>query len=61
MALTGFAFGLMLAPVGGLYGDVLKGILIVAQFWMLLTPVVYPARTEDLAGLLATWNPVVPP
>jgi lipopolysaccharide transport system permease protein len=27
---------------------------------MLLTPVVYPARTEGLAGLLATWNPVSP-
>lgn len=60
LLLTGFAFGLMLAPVGGLYGDVLRGIPIVAQFWMLLTPVVYPARTEGLAGLLATWNPVSP-
>jgi lipopolysaccharide transport system permease protein len=27
---------------------------------MLLTPVVYPARTTGLAGLLTTWNPVAP-
>ena len=31
-----------------------------AKFWMLLTPVVYPARTEGLAGWLATWNPISP-
>lgn len=56
----GFAVGLALLPVGTLYGDVGRGIGIVAQFWMLLTPVVYPARTEGLAGWLATWNPVAP-
>ena len=27
---------------------------------MLLTPVVYPARTDGLAGWLAVWNPVAP-
>lgn len=56
----GFAIGMALVPLGGLYGDVQRGIPIVAQFWMLLTPVVYPARTEGLSGLLATWNPISP-
>ena len=56
----GFCVGLALLPVGTLYGDVGRGISIVAQFWMLLTPVVYPARTTGLAGKLATWNPVAP-
>jgi ABC-type polysaccharide/polyol phosphate export permease len=37
-----------------------KSIPIFAQFLMLLTPVVYPARTDGLAGLLATWNPISP-
>jgi lipopolysaccharide transport system permease protein len=60
LLLAGFAFGLMLAPIGGLYGDIVRGIPIVAQFWMLMTPVVYPARTEGLAGWLATWNPASP-
>ena len=57
---AGFAIGLCLAPVAGLYGDVTRAIPMVAQFWMLLTPVVYPARTQGLAGVLATWNPVSP-
>jgi lipopolysaccharide transport system permease protein len=51
---------LALTPLAGLYGDIGRGIPIIAQFWMLLTPVVYPARTEGLAGWLATWNPISP-
>ena len=47
-------------PVSNLYGDVSRVIPIVSGFWMLLTPVVYPPRTEGLAGWLATWNPVSP-
>jgi lipopolysaccharide transport system permease protein len=57
---TGFAVGLAIAPLAGLYGDVTRAVPIIGQFWMLLTPVVYPARTEGLAGWLATWNPVSP-
>lgn len=60
LLLTGFAIGLALTPLAGLYGDIGRGIPIIAQFWMLLTPVVYPARTEGLAGWLATWNPISP-
>lgn len=56
----GLAIGLVITPLSALYGDVTRGIPIIAQFWMLLTPVVYPARTEGLAGWLATWNPVSP-
>lgn len=60
LLLCGSAIGLALAPIGTLYGDVSKSIPIFAQFLMLLTPVVYPARTDGLAGLLATWNPISP-
>ena len=60
LLVSGFAIGLCLAPIAGLYGDVTRAIPMVAQFWMLLTPVVYPARTQGLAGVLATWNPVSP-
>jgi lipopolysaccharide transport system permease protein len=56
----GFGIGMALVPIGGLYGDASRAIPIIAQFWMLLTPVVYPARTEGLAGWLAVWNPVSP-
>jgi lipopolysaccharide transport system permease protein len=57
---AGFCIGLALTPIAGFYGDVSRAIPMVAQFWMLLTPVVYPARTEGLAGILTTWNPVSP-
>jgi len=57
---AGFCIGLALTPISGFYGDVGRVIPMVTGFWMLLTPVVYPARTEGLAGILATWNPVSP-
>jgi len=60
LMLCGLAIGMALVPIGGLYGDVVRAIPIVAQFWMLLTPVVYPARETGLAGMLAVWNPVSP-
>ena len=60
LALCGFAVGILILPIGTLYGDVGKSVPIAAQFWMLLTPVVYPARTEGFAGWLATWNPISP-
>jgi lipopolysaccharide transport system permease protein len=60
LMISGFAVGLALAPLAGLYGDVTRAIPMLAQFWMLLTPVVYPARTTGLAGMLATWNPIAP-
>jgi lipopolysaccharide transport system permease protein len=60
LMVAGFAIGMVLVPVGGLYGDVSRAIPMVAQFWMLLTPVVYPARTEGWAGWLTQWNPIAP-
>lgn len=58
LMISGFALGMAMVPLGGLYGDVARSIPIVAQFWMLLTPVVYPARTTGWAGWLTKWNPV---
>ncbi|MFM8327929.1 MAG: ABC transporter permease, partial [Pirellulaceae bacterium] len=52
LMICGFALGMALVPVGGLYADVAKSIPILAQFWMLLTPVLYPARTTGWAGWL---------
>jgi lipopolysaccharide transport system permease protein len=57
---AGFAVGLILTPAASLYGDVGGVLPIAAGFWMLLTPVVYPPRSEGVAGWLATWNPVSP-
>lgn len=60
LLLTGFSIGLAFAPIGSLYGDIGRAIPILTGFWMLLTPVVYPPKTEGLAGILAVWNPVSP-
>jgi lipopolysaccharide transport system permease protein len=60
LLVCGAVIGFLLLPIGLLYRDVERGITIITPFWMLLTPVVYPARTEGLAGFLATWNPVSP-
>jgi lipopolysaccharide transport system permease protein len=57
---AGFMVGLLIAPLANLYGDMGRAIPVIMPFWMLLTPVVYPARTTGLAGWLATWNPVSP-
>lgn len=57
---AGFAIGLIITPVSALYGDAARAIPIVAGFWMLLTPVVYPPQMAGIAGWLATWNPVSP-
>lgn len=57
---AGFAIGLGLLPVASLYGDISRMIPIVSSFWMLLTPVVYPPKSEGLAGCLTVWNPVSP-
>ncbi len=57
---AGYCLGLLLVPISSLYGDVGRVLPIVTSFWMLLTPVVYPPKSEGLAGWLATWNPVSP-
>jgi len=57
---AGFAIGLFITPISSLYGDAARAIPIVAGFWMLLTPVVYPPQTGGIAGWLATWNPISP-
>jgi lipopolysaccharide transport system permease protein len=57
---AGMAVGMAILPVGTLYGDVTRGIPIITQFWMLLTPVVYPPKVHGLAGFLSTWNPLSP-
>jgi lipopolysaccharide transport system permease protein len=56
----GFAVGLAVLPIGLLYGDISRGLPMLLQFAMFLTPVVYPIRTSGLAGWLTTLNPVAP-
>ena len=61
LLLLGSALGLLITPIGMLYTDVGRGIGILAQFGMLLTPVVYPPRETGIVGWLTQWNPISPP
>jgi len=60
LALLGACIGLLLLPLGMLYTDIQKVLSSVLPFWMLLTPVIYPAPREGLATLLNKINPVAP-
>jgi len=56
----GLMFGVLLVPVGLLYGDVEKGIHLVTMFWFFMTPVIYPPPTSWPGTLLNQVNPVSP-
>ena len=58
VALTGFMIGLILTPIGVLYGDVQQGIPIASAFLMLLTPVLYPVPASGPAARVAALNPL---
>jgi lipopolysaccharide transport system permease protein len=60
LVLAGTAFGLLLTPVGILYSDIGKGLPLVLQFLMYLTPVVFPLPTEGWAATLFNLNPLTP-
>jgi lipopolysaccharide transport system permease protein len=60
LIMLGVCFGVLVTPLGLLYGDVGRAIGMITTFWMFLTPVVYPPAKEGLAARLATLNPVSP-
>jgi lipopolysaccharide transport system permease protein len=60
VALTGFTIGLLLTPLGLLYGDVQHSLPIASTFLMLLTPVLYPVPASGPAVVIATLNPLTP-
>ncbi len=56
----GTFIGLLLAPLGGLYRDIQKGITLTTGLWLFITPVIYPPPTEGMFGLIVKLNPVTP-
>lgn len=60
LALTGFALGVLLTPIGLLYGDVQQALPIFATFLLLLTPVLYPVPQTGVAAMVAKLNPLTP-
>ena len=60
MVLVGTFLGLLVTPVGLLYTDVGKGLPLLLQFLMYLTPVVYPMPESGWSALLVKFNPLTP-
>lgn len=60
LVLLGTAAGLCLVPLGMLYSDVGRGLPLLTQFLMFLSPVVYAAPRHGWAAIVMHWNPVTP-
>lgn len=60
LVLVGTVFGLFITPVGLLYTDVGKGLPLLMQFLMYLTPVVYPLPQSGWTSVLVSANPLTP-
>jgi lipopolysaccharide transport system permease protein len=60
LVMMGTAIGVALVPAGILYQDVEQGLGLFLPFWMLLTPVLYPAPLSWPASLTVTLNPAAP-
>ena len=60
LVLVGTALGLLLTPVGLLYTDIGRGLPLVMQFLMYVTPVVFPMPQAGWAAMLFELNPLSP-
>lgn len=60
LIMLGLMFGILLTPMGILYQDIEKGLMVIISMWFFLTPVVYPTPTSFPANLIAKLNPVSP-
>lgn len=60
LILFGFLIGVILTPLGLLYGDVGRALPIATTFLMLLTPVLYPIPQSGLAATIGQYNPLTP-
>lgn len=60
IVILGTFFGLFIAPVGGIYQDFSKGIVIITTPWLLITPVLYPIPTNGFFATIVSLNPVTP-
>jgi lipopolysaccharide transport system permease protein len=60
LILAGTALGLLITPIGMLYNDVGKGLRLILQFLMYLTPVVFPMPNSGWAATLFQINPITP-
>lgn len=60
LMMVGTTLGLLITPVGMLYGDVGRTLPLLMQFLMYVTPVVFPMPKEGWAATLFSLNPATP-
>jgi lipopolysaccharide transport system permease protein len=60
LVLMGTSLGLLLTPIGILFGDIGKGIPLVTQFLMYISPVVLPLAPSGWTAKLMLVNPLTP-
>ena len=60
LILFGFVIGILITPLGLLYGDVQQTLPIITTFLMFLTPVLYPVPQSGIAATVADINPLTP-
>ncbi len=60
LVLIGTAAGLLITPLGVLYGDIGRGIPLITQFLMYLSPVVFPLASTGWTATLMRLNPLTP-
>lgn len=60
LVLLGTFLGLIIAPLGGIYQDVSKGVAVFATIWFFITPVVYPLPSTGSFSSIVAFNPVTP-
>jgi lipopolysaccharide transport system permease protein len=60
IVLVGFVIGILITPLGLLYGDVQQALPILTTMLMFLTPVLYPVPQSGIAAVIAGINPLTP-
>lgn len=60
LVLVGTAIGLLLTPAGVLYTDIGKGLPLLMQFLMYLTPIIFPMPKTGIAAAIYALNPLTP-
>jgi lipopolysaccharide transport system permease protein len=60
LIMLGTTIGLVLVPVGLLYGDVARAVPLASQVLMYLTPIIYPLSSTTGQKLIINSNPLVP-
>ena len=60
LIITGMMVGILLTPLGILYGDIQQGLPMILQPLFYLTPIVYAPPESGIGAFLAMFNPVSP-